>query len=945
MKFHKIIHHHIKKHHKKYLLGLSLSGLGIFILKFFVLVTGFFGLLAQKDGVFALAIPSLITALPYVELNSQNITQEPFSCAIDTTTCNLSNKNIVGIASGTFINHTNLETINLSNNMITSIEVGDFNGAVNLESIDLSKNPINFIMTGSFDNFTYLNNLFISDSCNINQTQINTINYYCNSDSEYTNQISCENAGYCASYNGTELSQFTGKIFCESHSCYNPSNTLLQEYTDQMSCESSGQCSDPLYTNQMSCESGGQCSDPLYTNQISCENAGECSDPQHTDQMSCESSGQCSDPLYTNQMSCENAGECYDGYRGTYLSQYTNQVSCESISGCYDNNGNLLIDISDQNSCESNYLCSDDQYTDETSCQNNSSCYHGYRGTYLSQYTNQVSCESISGCYDNNGNLLTDISDQNSCQNTGKCYNNNGNIITEYNYPASCRENGYSWFLNSWYSHYWSRNNRNVSYWYSHYWNPYDNYWNTNNTWNSYLYTWKPNNTWNSNTWKPSKWNSYLYTWDYYTNNSINTDDNYCSIINSSTSEGFIVNLTNNQYQLTGGYYIGYKPLKFTEGKNQILADIIMKNRRYSKITINSGTIITTNGQPYTGLLLGPTELETGGVAGIKNIASLIEFGDPINHIEFSKPITITTSVIGKTIGSLVKVFYNENLDNSWLFHTTTPVIDINGVPYIEFTTDHATYFAIGEEIGSFVINNDDSTTASQNVTLTISASGSQYMRFSNISGSNRSDWESYSGSKSWLLSEGYGEKTVYAEFDIDGDYSADASTFDDIEYTNLLPGQTEGNIYLNITGGVTECVYGTSLDMNAQDVKIGIPYTFSGSFPSAWYCQDYQGIDGGWTLTIQTTDLTNEKGNVISGSNLLISHDPVVVQGDLACTGNNGTPTQFYSAPYEIFEKISESKKICKVSTDNVSLLVNVPANQAPGSYSGTLTLTMNGF
>jgi hypothetical protein len=31
---------------------------------------------------------------------------------------------------------------------------------------------------------------------------------------------------------------------------------------------------------------------------------------------------------------------------------------------------------------------------------------------------------------------------------------------------------------------------------------------------------------------------------------------------------------------------------------------------------------------------------------------------------------------------------------------------------------------------------------------------------------------------------------------------------------------------------------------MNAQDVKIGIPYTFSGTFPSAWYCQDYQGID-----------------------------------------------------------------------------------------------------
>jgi len=31
---------------------------------------------------------------------------------------------------------------------------------------------------------------------------------------------------------------------------------------------------------------------------------------------------------------------------------------------------------------------------------------------------------------------------------------------------------------------------------------------------------------------------------------------------------------------------------------------------------------------------------------------------------------------------------------------------------------------------------------------------------------------------------------------------------------------------------------------MLAQDVKIGIPYTFSGTFPSTWYCQDYQGID-----------------------------------------------------------------------------------------------------
>ncbi|MDD3263170.1 MAG: leucine-rich repeat domain-containing protein [Candidatus Absconditabacteria bacterium] len=451
----------------------------------------------------------------------------------------------------------------------------------------------------------------------------------------------------------------------------------------------------------------------------------------------------------------------------------------------------------------------------------------------------------------------------------------------------------------------------------------------------------------------------------YFGNNKeTDTDNNFCSIVDTDNSGDFIDGLNNRSYNpgggllnLDGSYYIGSSPISFLPGvTNEILAKTVMKsentngyNQDYYQNTVevqfDNGTLLTSNGQSFTGLLQGPLLITTGAVKGLDNVVALTKFGDSTKSINFSLPVTVRMPALGKNINDTVKIYYAQNLSDYWTFHTTATAIDINGVPYVEFTTDHATYFAIGEEIGSFVINNDDSTTASQNVTLTISASGSQYMRFSNISGSNRSDWESYSGSKSWLLSEGYGEKTVYAEFDIDEDYSADASTFDDIEYTNLLPGQTEGNISLNITGGVTECIYGTSLDMNAQDVKIGIPYTFSGTFPSAWYCQDYQGIDGGWTLTIQTTDLTNEKGNTISGSNLLISHDPVVVQGDLACTGNNGTPTQFYSAPYEIFAKASESNKICKVSTNDVSLLVNVPANQAPGSYSGTLTLTMNGF
>jgi len=48
---------------------------------------------------------------------------------------------------------------------------------------------------------------------------------------------------------------------------------------------------------------------------------------------------------------------------------------------------------------------------------------------------------------------------------------------------------------------------------------------------------------------------------------------------------------------------------------------------------------------------------------------------------------------------------------------------------------------------------------------LTISAPSATGMRFSNVSGSDWSDWESISSTKSWELSPEYGEKTVYAQF------------------------------------------------------------------------------------------------------------------------------------------------------------------------------------
>ncbi|AHB41335.1 parallel beta-helix repeat-containing protein [candidate division SR1 bacterium RAAC1_SR1_1] len=408
------------------------------------------------------------------------------------------------------------------------------------------------------------------------------------------------------------------------------------------------------------------------------------------------------------------------------------------------------------------------------------------------------------------------------------------------------------------------------------------------------------------------------------------------------------------------GFLVGTKKIRLNDSNGELPIPIIMQSTGDNKIEVqmDSGLVFTTtSGDYYTGILYGPSFSDTGSFL-LSGIASAIFLGSNDTSLQIKNQSGNTASVFirvplqGIELGTLISIYYSEDHGVTWNYHTGSTVVSIEGLSYVEFETTHFTDFAIvgvGELqpeplTGSFMINNDESYTLTSVVLLSLDASGATNMRFSNDN-ENRSEWLSYTGTYEWTLTGDYGTKIVYAEIDFDSDLTGDISTFDSIEYLVLPPGQSQGNIKLEITGGVTECVYGTSLTMDAQEVKIGIPYTFTGTFPSAWYCQDYRGITSEWTLTIQTTDLTNEKSNVISGGNLLISHDPVVVEGDPSCTGDNGTATQFYNAPYVLFAKASGSNKICKVSADNVSLLVNVPANQAPGNYSGTLTLTMNGF
>jgi hypothetical protein len=55
-------------------------------------------------------------------------------------------------------------------------------------------------------------------------------------------------------------------------------------------------------------------------------------------------------------------------------------------------------------------------------------------------------------------------------------------------------------------------------------------------------------------------------------------------------------------------------------------------------------------------------------------------------------------------------------------------------------------------------------------------------MRFSN-DGITRPAWENYASTKSRTLPGTYGDKTVYAQFDADGDGTDDITTSDEISY------------------------------------------------------------------------------------------------------------------------------------------------------------------
>ncbi len=405
---------------------------------------------------------------------------------------------------------------------------------------------------------------------------------------------------------------------------------------------------------------------------------------------------------------------------------------------------------------------------------------------------------------------------------------------------------------------------------------------------------------------------------------------------------------------LLSWYLIGNKKIRVADSDGKLLVPLVLQSSGLEdKIEVQIPewtTIKTASWNNYTWILDVPVLLDTWSAdliwSDVSSVASFWWSKSMIfNDLEStSQPVTIRIPVPNLTQWDLVVVYYSNNDWDSWTVHTWSKVISLDWwIPYVEFITTHFTDFAIAGTTWSLSINNNANSTISQNVTINIYAPTAQKMRFSNdnILRTNR---ETYATSKSWQLLTGLWTKTVYAEFDLDWDNNPDIPTSDSIDY--ILQPPAEWNISLEILSWVSECIYGTILELWIKDVSFNQWY-ISWDFIWEWSCTDYTATSSARQLTIQSSDLENWLWNKISSGFVEINHSDWLLSWDPLCkawiaTWNNRIPI---NSTYTLIERWLSGSQVCSVTIPTVSLQIHIPAGQAPGTYSGELTIYIPNF
>lgn len=160
------------------------------------------------------------------------------------------------------------------------------------------------------------------------------------------------------------------------------------------------------------------------------------------------------------------------------------------------------------------------------------------------------------------------------------------------------------------------------------------------------------------------------------------------------------------------------------------------------------------------------------------------------------------------------------------------------------------------------------------------------------------------------------------------------------------------GEVSLTINSGTSVCEYGKDLVFTAQDVKLGEAYLFQSPFltgvggTNTWSCVD-RTANGAWSFSVSASDLVlNGNSSItISSGNIAIQYGSGNIEGDSDCTILDSNKWNALSGSIVMMERTYNTKGVCKVTVNNVELKVDVPANQTPGTYTSTFTVTLPNF
>ncbi len=150
---------------------------------------------------------------------------------------------------------------------------------------------------------------------------------------------------------------------------------------------------------------------------------------------------------------------------------------------------------------------------------------------------------------------------------------------------------------------------------------------------------------------------------------------------------------------------------------------------------------------------------------------------------------------------------------------------------------------------GSIVINNDDATTASLNVTLTLSSPDATQMKFSN-DGTVYTSPEAYATTKSWTLDSGGGDlKTVYVKF-VDAIGNESIAYSDTITYQSGTPVAkisdlwplANGPAYI-LSNKVVTGVVGNAFWIEETDRYAAIKVIWNGTMPAQDHSVNVTGV------------------------------------------------------------------------------------------------------